>query len=119
MGRIGIKQATQKGYIECCIPGVADLSYPTSKLRRGRVQGGQDKPYYNNDKWCMQNHKMAKKRIVILGAIGNTDRQNRDNMRVLHGGGTIYTLKSHIDKDHPLVLKRYRKRVSSAIINGE
>ena len=40
MGRIGIKQATQKGYIECGVPGVADFSYPKSKLRRGRVQGG-------------------------------------------------------------------------------
>lgn len=35
-----IRQATQKGYIECEIGGVADFSYPTSKLRRGRVQGG-------------------------------------------------------------------------------
>lgn len=38
--RIGIKQATKKGYIECCVPGVADFAYPDSKLRRGRVQGG-------------------------------------------------------------------------------
>lgn len=37
---VGIRQATQKGYIECEIGGVADFSYPTSKLRRGRVQGG-------------------------------------------------------------------------------
>ncbi len=51
-----------------------------------------------------------KKEIIIKGAIGNTPRQNRDNMRVLGGGGTIYTLKSHIDKDHPLILKR-RKRL--------
>ena len=36
----GVKQATKKGYIECCDNGVVDLSYPTSKLRRGRVQGG-------------------------------------------------------------------------------
>lgn len=36
---VGIRQATQKGYIECEIGGVADFSYPTSKLRRGRVQG--------------------------------------------------------------------------------
>lgn len=35
-----IKQATKKGYIECSVPGVADFSFPTSKLRRGRVQGG-------------------------------------------------------------------------------
>lgn len=37
---VGIKQATAKGYIECEIGGVADFSYPTSKIRRGRVQGG-------------------------------------------------------------------------------
>ena len=33
-----IKQATKKGYIECDIGGVADLSFPESKTRRGRVQ---------------------------------------------------------------------------------
>lgn len=37
---IGIKQATKKGYIECELPGCADFSFPNSKLRRGRVQGG-------------------------------------------------------------------------------
>ena len=37
---VGIKQATKEGFIECEIPGAADLSYPTSRLRRGRVQGG-------------------------------------------------------------------------------
>ena len=40
MEYVGIKQATEKGYIECRIGGVADFSYPTSKFRRGRVQGG-------------------------------------------------------------------------------
>lgn len=40
MDRIAVKQATEKGYIEMRIPGVCDLSYPTSKLRRGRVQAG-------------------------------------------------------------------------------
>lgn len=40
MKKIGIKQTTKEGYIECQIPGVADLSYPSSKSRRGRVQGG-------------------------------------------------------------------------------
>ena len=34
---IAIKQATKKGYVECEIGGVADLNYPTSKTRRGRV----------------------------------------------------------------------------------
>lgn len=37
---IRVKQATAKGYISMHTGGVADLSYPNSKLRRGRVQGG-------------------------------------------------------------------------------
>ena len=36
--KILIPQATKKGYIEMDLPGVCDLSYPTSKTRRGRVQ---------------------------------------------------------------------------------
>ena len=40
--KVRIKQATKKGYIECKVGGVADLSYPKSKLRRGRVQEGGD-----------------------------------------------------------------------------
>ena len=36
--KIPIRQATKKGYIECELGGVADLSYPESKTRRGRVQ---------------------------------------------------------------------------------
>ena len=35
-----IKQATKEGYIPCELPGIADLSYPNSKTRRGRVIGG-------------------------------------------------------------------------------
>lgn len=37
---IAIPQATKKGYIECEVGGVADLSYPNSKTRRDRVQDG-------------------------------------------------------------------------------
>lgn len=50
MEKIGVKQATSKGYIECPIPGCADFAYPESKLRRGRVQfstGGFVKSYFN------------------------------------------------------------------------
>lgn len=39
---VRIKQATKEGYIECKVGGVADLSYPTSNTRRGRVQNGGD-----------------------------------------------------------------------------
>lgn len=42
METIKIKQNNKKGYAECKIGGVADLSYPDSKTRRGRVQGGGD-----------------------------------------------------------------------------
>lgn len=35
---VKIKQATKQGYIEYKVGGVADLSFPTSKTRRGRVQ---------------------------------------------------------------------------------
>lgn len=35
-----IKQATKDGYIECEVGGVIDMSFPTSKTRRGRVQDG-------------------------------------------------------------------------------
>lgn len=36
--KVAIKQATKQGYIECEVGGVADLSYPDSKTRSGRVQ---------------------------------------------------------------------------------
>ena len=39
---VKIKQATKQGYAECRLGGVADLSYPDSTSRRGRVQGGGD-----------------------------------------------------------------------------
>lgn len=37
---VDIKQATNEGYIPCQVPGVANLSYPESNTRRGRVVGG-------------------------------------------------------------------------------
>lgn len=40
--KVKIKQATKDGFIECKVGGVADLSYPNSKTRRGRVQDGGD-----------------------------------------------------------------------------
>lgn len=40
MEKLLIKENTAKGYSECEVGGVADLSYPDSTTRRGRVQGG-------------------------------------------------------------------------------
>ena len=39
---VKIKQATKDGYIECKVGGVADLSFPNSTTRRGRVQDNGD-----------------------------------------------------------------------------
>lgn len=79
MARIGIRQATKQGWIEITIPGCADLSYPKSELRRGRVQGGGwNKPYYNNNEWYMQNHKMAKK-IICLGFYDSGTGKHQSN----------------------------------------
>ena len=39
---VRIKQATKEGYAECKIGGVADLLYPSSTTRRGRVQDNGD-----------------------------------------------------------------------------
>ena len=39
---VRVKQATKQGYIDCKIGGVADLSYPYSNTRRGRVQDNGD-----------------------------------------------------------------------------
>ena len=45
MEKVRIKQATSQGYIECEVGGVADLSFPDSSTRRGRVQeNGQVSP---------------------------------------------------------------------------
>ena len=38
--KLKIPQATSRGYIECEENGCFDWTYPTSKVRRGRVQGG-------------------------------------------------------------------------------
>lgn len=42
MESVKIKQATKDGYVECKIGGVADLSFPSSTTRRGRVQDNGD-----------------------------------------------------------------------------
>lgn len=37
--KIKVRQATSEGYISMVNNGLCDLSYPHSKVRRGRVQG--------------------------------------------------------------------------------
>mgnify|MGYP004526543117 CR=1 FL=1 len=52
-----IRQATKKGYIEVYPKGVFDCSYPTSKLRRGRVIQGGNNP---------RDHQSMRKRVFSL-----------------------------------------------------
>lgn len=49
------------------------------------------------------------KKIIVVGAIGNTARQNRDDMRVLARGGCMYNLKAHIQTDKPLVIRKWKR----------
>lgn len=67
------------------------------KVIRGG-QHGQYKPEITSTRKSLS--------VNVLGAIGNTERQNRDNMRVLDRNGIIYSLKAHISMDHPLVIKK-------------
>lgn len=45
--RVRIPQATKEGFIECEVGGIFDGSYPDSKTRRGRVQGGEAYPRHS------------------------------------------------------------------------
>ena len=47
-----IRQATKEGVIQLNLPGIADLNYPSSQTRRGRVQmGGADMSYSDNGEY--------------------------------------------------------------------
>ena len=46
--------------------------------------------------------------MIVLGGIGRNERENRDSMRVISGYGSMYCLKAHVDKEPPLVLRRYK-----------
>jgi len=92
MEKIGIKQATAKGYIECSVSGGADFSYPTSKLRRGRVQGAY-MSYHNDNNEYMQNNRMEKQ-IIVIGSL-NPEKKVQDRVRILHRGGGVTVFKSN------------------------
>ena len=60
--RLLVKQATSSGWIEMCVPGVCDLSYPNSKLRRGRVQGGVKSHLQSQQQWEFARLSNGKRR---------------------------------------------------------
>lgn len=65
-----VKQATKAGFIKWQVGGVADLSFPTSKTRRGRVQaGGTVSPTImssNQELYKLERNEMESYRIRRL-----------------------------------------------------
>lgn len=77
---VGIRQATRGGYIECEVGGVADFLYPTSKHRRGRVQGkGQICPTIT-----AENTGVCK-----VEKVGNLYEKNGQAGNIYDGEGTM------------------------------
>ena len=58
-----------------------------------------------------------KKEIIIKGAIGNTPRQNRDNMRVLGGGYHLHAEKPHRQGSSSYPKKK--KKIAGEISNHQ
>ena len=109
MGKIGIKQATKDGWIEIRVPGCADFSYPTSEFRRGRVQGGYDKPHNYNNYRSMQDYRMAKE-IITIGFYDRGTGKHQSNT-VYHGRGLIPALTTLQGGTQQIkVLKRYGQK---------
>lgn len=73
--------------------------------------GRVERPCKNSEK-DKQENKINRSNIYIyiLGSIGNTPRQNRDNMRVFSKNGVCPTLKSHISKESIMVVRKYANR---------
>lgn len=80
METVRIKQATSQGYIECEVGGVADLSFPDSSTRRGRVQEkGQVSPTL-----MAGEQDICRIEPQLVGGIGEKwgDKQYRQGNRV-------------------------------------
>jgi hypothetical protein len=71
--------------------------------------GGVERPCKNSEK-DKQENKINRSNIYIyiLGSIGNTARQNRDNMRIFDRRGQCPTLKSHISKESIMVIRKWK-----------
>ncbi len=85
---VKIKQATKEGYIDCKLGGVADLSYPTSKTRRGRV-----------GKQISQTLLASSQPMVIeqnkINVVGNYSPSGHDASRIVHPEGVAPTVKEN------------------------
>lgn len=95
--KIKIRQATRQSWIECCDGGVADLSFPESKFRRGRVQdGGQICPTItrssgalyklnvvkNGEEYDVLVRKLTENEVFMLMGMTNDDCNKCKNVDV-------------------------------------
>lgn len=79
-----------KGYIECEVGGVADLSYPTCTTRRGRVQdSGRMCPTITATETGV--HWIEKKAVM---KVGNIYPSNGENGNIYHNDGIAPTIKA-------------------------
>lgn len=105
-----IKQATKKGYIECENGGVADLSYPSSKTRRGRVQErGTICPTITATQTGVR--KIDKITNNDISVLGNYMPSNHEASRGVDTKGVSATVKENHDTVDAVVDKtQYRIR---------
>lgn len=107
--KVLIPQATKQGYIECNVPGVADLSFPDSKTRRGRVQengeicptlmAGQQDICYIAEPQTNSSHTQKDNLVVEqVRALAKTARPNTEIGVTLKPNGDIRPHRMDIKK---------------------
>lgn len=93
--KVKIPQATTKGYIECSVPGVFDMTYPDSKTRRGRVQDyGEIVPTLTA---ASQDIMYVEPKPELLGGVGevNFGKQYRQGNRIYDAEAIAMCLLAH------------------------
>lgn len=105
METVRIKQATSQGYIECEVGGVADLSFPDSKTRRGRVQeNGQVSPTLmageqNICRICAVDEQNMNLRHHTFGTLTTDGSSPKHNNRVMEYTTTHYRIRKLTPKE--------------------
>lgn len=108
MDKIAIKQATKQGYIECDVGGVADLSFPDSNTKRGRVkENGQVSPTLTAGE-----HDICRiERDVINPLKGISENGWHFEQNVYDANGLVRSLKSESGSGNiPKTIVQYRIR---------
>lgn len=106
--RVMIKQATKQGYIECELGGVADLSYPNSNTRRGRVQ--------DNGNTCptltAENQDVCRIEKEVINPLKDLSENGwHFEQNVYDSGGLVRSIKSESGSGNiPKVIEQYRIR---------